>query len=384
MNDSANSAANAHFGDFEFNSQAGELRKQGIPVKLQGQPIEILAMLLKRPGQLVSREELRKKLWPGDTYVDFDHSLNAAVKRLRDALEDNADTPRYIETLARRGYRFIALIETSEVPRPVVPAAQKSPGARPWLSRRTSLPASVSIALLLSMCGAAWFRFAHSAASGSAEIRSIVVLSLENLSNDSAQDYFADGITDTLMTHLGQISSLRVISRTSAMHFKGTRKTLPQIARELGVDAAVEGSVTRSGDLVHINVKLMRAPTDRQLWTASYDRDAGDLIRLEGQLALRIAHEVSARVTPAVEMGFTRVRALNPRAHDAYLHGRYLWNERIPESSAEAIGYFEQALREDHNFPLAYSGLADCYSVNWAGRWDLRRAAVKHNGDEPT
>jgi len=331
MDGSANFAQYAHFGDFEFNAQAGELCKQGVPVKLQGQPIEILAMLLERPGLLVSREELREKLWSGDTYVDFDHSLNAAVKRLRDALDDNADTPRYIETLTRRGYRFIARVETSAVPGPVAPGAQETRGARPRLSwQRTGLLASVTIALLLSL-GGAWFHFAHSVTSRPGEIRSIVVLPMENLSNDPAQDYFADGITDTLTTDLGQIGALRVISRTSAMHFKGTRETLPQIARKLGVDAVVEGSVARSGDRIHINVKLIHAPTDRQFWTDSYNRDTGDLIRMEDQLALRIAHEVSARVTPAEEMRLASNRTLNPRAYDAYLHGRYLWNERIPE-----------------------------------------------------
>ncbi len=375
MDSSANSAQYVHFGDFEFNVQARELRKQGVPVKLQGQPIEILAMLLERPGQLVSREELRKELWSGDTYVDFDHSLNAAVKRLRDALEDNADTPRYVETLARRGYRFIASVETSAVPGPVGAGAQGTRGAHPQLSwQRTGLLASITIALLVSISGAAWFHFAHSVTSSPAEIRSIVVLPLENLSNDPGQDYFADGITDTLTTDLGQIGALRVISRTSAMHFKSTRETLTQIASELDVDAVVEGSVVRSGDRIHINVKLIHEPTDRQLWTDSYDRDTGDLIRLEDQLALRIAHEVSARVNSAEETRLASNRPLNPRAYDAYLHGRYLWNERIPEASAEAVGYFEQALREDPNFALAYSGLADCYSVNWAGGWDLRRA----------
>ena len=202
-------------------------------------------------------------------------------------------------------------------------------------------------------------------------IESLAVLPLENLSRDPEQEYFADGLTDALITDLGQISSLRVISRTSVMQYKGTKKPLPEIARELNVDAAVEGTVLRSGSRVRITAQLLQARTDRHLWAETYERDFEDVIRLERQMALAIAHEVSGRLPPAQETRLARSRTTNPRAYDAYLRGRYLWGQRTPEPTTAAIGYFEQALREDPHFALAYSGLADCYSVSWWTKGDL-------------
>src|SRR5256886_15459638 len=238
------------FGVFDFDLHAGELRKDGMRIRLEGQPLAILKMLLERPGGLVTREELQKKLWPADTFVDFEHSLNAAVKRLRAALNDSADQPRYVETLARRGYRFIApingaVVEPSAVsnePAPVAPPAQLSApaalaGARRWL---------LGLAAVCVLAGLAWgvlnWRSQRDAGASAPLIRSLAVLPLENLSEDSSQEYFADGMTDELITDLAQIGSLRVISRTSVMHYKGVKKPLPEIARELGVDGIVEGT----------------------------------------------------------------------------------------------------------------------------------------------
>ena len=187
----------------------------------------------------------------------------------------------------------------------------------------------------------------------------------ENLSPDPKDDYFAAGLTDALIADLGQMITLRVISRTSVMRYQGTKKTLPEIARELNVDAAVEGSVQRSGSRVRVTAKLLQARTDRQLWSEAYDRSSADVIELEKQMAVAIAHEVTGRLTSAQETRLPRGRTSNPRAYDAYLRGRYLWNQRIAEQFPAAVGYFEQALREDPHFALAYSGLADCYGVGW-------------------
>jgi TolB-like protein len=196
-------------------------------------------------------------------------------------------------------------------------------------------------------------------------IESIAVLPLENLSRDPADEYFAAGLTDALIADLGQTITLRVISRTSVMRYQGTQKPLPEIARELNVDAAVEGTVQRSGSRVRITVRLLQARTDRQLWAEAYDRSSADVIQLEGQMAVAIAHEVTGRVTTGQETRLARGGTSNPRAYDAYLRGRYLWNQRIAELFPAAVGYFEQALREDPHFALAYAGLADCYAVGW-------------------
>jgi TolB-like protein len=202
-------------------------------------------------------------------------------------------------------------------------------------------------------------------------IDSIAVLPLQNLSRDPEQEYFADGLTDALITDLGRVITLRVISRTSVMQYKGTTKPLPEIARELNVDAAVEGTVQRSGGRVRITAQLLQARTDRHLWAESYERDSADVIQLERQLALAIAHEVTGRLTPAQETRLAHSATTNPRAYDAYLRGRYLWGQRTPEPTTAAVGYFEQALREDPHFALAWSGLADCYAVGWWAKNDL-------------
>jgi TolB-like protein/Tfp pilus assembly protein PilF len=201
-------------------------------------------------------------------------------------------------------------------------------------------------------------------------IQSIAVLPLENLSRDPEQEYFADGLTDDLITDLGKIANLRVISRTSVMRYKGAKKLLPQIARELNVDAVVEGTVQRSGGRVRMTAQLLEARTDRHLWAETYVRDFGEIIRLEEEAALAIAHEVSGQLTSAEEARLGSNRAVNPRAYDAYLHGRYLWNERTAETAVGARVYFEQALREDPGFALAYSGLADYYAVSWYAKFD--------------
>jgi TolB-like protein/DNA-binding winged helix-turn-helix (wHTH) protein/Tfp pilus assembly protein PilF len=371
------------FGVFELRREARELLKHGVRIKLEDQPFEILTALLEKPGDIVTRGELRARLWPEGTFVDFDKGLTKAVNKIRTALDDSPTNPRFIETLSRRGYRFIAPVRLDEEPHaPATAAGEPAPVApgtvpRPHPWRRRTLWVAAGLMLLLALAGSLNLgrvrdRLLH--ARDLPRLQSLAVLPLENLSRDPEQEYFADGLTDALITDLGAISSLRVISRTSVMQYKRTKKALPEIARELNVDAAVEGTVLRSGNRVRITAQLLRARTDTHLWAQTYERDAEDVIRLERQMALAIASQVSGQLTLADRTIAPGSRTPNPAAFDAYLRGRYFWNMRDAKAIPEAVGYFEQALRQDPNFALAWSGLADCYSTGWWTAVDYSRA----------
>jgi TolB-like protein/DNA-binding winged helix-turn-helix (wHTH) protein/Flp pilus assembly protein TadD len=354
------------FEDFELDVRAGELRKHGVKLRLQGQPLQVLAALLNRPGDLVTREELRAQIWAVDTFVDFDHSLHNAIARLREVLGDSAETPRYIETLPRRGYRFIAPVDRAETQSPSPSTPSERPREAPVDLRptrsRTFLAATI---LTLLVIGSA-VRLAHTGAhpAGAApRLNSIAVLPLDNLSGDPTEEFFADGMTDQLITDLAKVGSLRVISRTSVMRYKGTKKGLPEIARELNVDAIVEGSVIRSGRRVRVTAQLLAAPTDQHLWAETYDRDLGDILKLQGEVADAIAQQVRAQLTPNQQSQLRVAHGVNPAAYDDYLRGRlYFTNEFTnPDSLRKAKRYFEDAIRKDPSFALAYAGLADTY-----------------------
>ena len=358
------------FGVFEFDRRTGELRKHGLRIKLKGQPVDVLLMLLERPGELVTREELQKRLWPVDTYVDFEHSLNAAIKRLRAALGDTAESPRFVETLARRGYRFIApLIQVAET-QPVndvpAPAPQSPPPAG---RRRTVLMATVAFAsvfLAIVASNLHSLRDALRAGSDSDAIRSLAVLPLANLSGDPDQDFFVDGMADALRQRLESIRALRVISRTSSMHYRGNSKPLPEIARELNVDGVVEGSVLRSGDRVRITVELIRVASNSRLWSNSYEGDLRDVFALQGEVAGRIVDEIRVTLTPPDRARLAHVRTSSPDAYLAYSKGRFFWNKRTGEDMKKAILEFQQAIAKDPNYALAYDGLADCWvALGW-------------------
>ena len=381
------------FGVYEVDLRAGELRKHGLRIKLQEQPCQILSILLEQPGQVVTREELRQKLWPGDTFVDFDHSLNTAIMRLREALGDSSDNPRFVETLPRRGYRFIAPVEgfatpgadkqVQESPAPAPLIQEKSSGIAlapppaqpaqvvPKPERRSSNPrrilivAGLSVAGLIVLLVLTWpytERF-FTARAGSAKIQALVVLPMENLSGDKEQEYFADGMTDELIASLAKIRALRVISRTSAMEYKGTHKPLAQIARELNVGAVVEGTVLRSGNRVRITAELVQASTDQHLWAETYESDLGDILTLQGQVARAIANQIRITLTPEEQVRLASVRPVDTEAFEAYLKGRYYWNKRSREGLDKAIGYFQQAIEKDPKYALAHAGLADCYGL---------------------
>ncbi len=369
------------FGVFELDLRAGELRKHGLRIRIQEQPFQVLVMLLEHPGDVVTREELQKKLWPADTFVDFDHGLNKAISKIREALSDSVESPRFVETVARRGYRFLADVnvvdtvparspELATAPHPVAEA-----GDREDLAGRPAMPnqflssftwkISAFVLLLLAVSLSAWKL--HSWNRPSRVIRSLAVLPLESLSNDASQDYFADGMTDELISDLGQISALRVISRTSVMVYKHARKPLPQIARELNVDAVVEGTVLRSGDRVRITAQLIDAPSDKHLWSQSYEGELRDTLALQNQVARAIADKIRINVNPQEQAALKTIRVVDPVAYESYLKGRYFWNKRTADSLKVALAYFNQAIDEDPAYAQSYSGLADTYAL--LGDW---------------
>src|SRR5277367_2427158 len=363
------------FGPYELDVRSGEVRKFGIRVNLGEQPLRILILLTEHPGELVTREELRLSLWSHDTFVDFDRSLNSAVQRLRETLSDTADKARWIETVPRRGYRFVGAVEWSspngsapakvatiatilstdepverplaELPAPSVPASRFF--GRLWL-------AAVVVPLLAAALTTAWAVRRHAAAAFG-PIHSLAVLPLENLSGDSAQDYFTDGMTDELTTMLAKNSTLRITSRTSVMQYKVAHRPLPEIARALGVDGSLEGSVSRSGDKVHMTVQLIHAPTDSHVWAESYDRDARDLLSLPGDVAQAIAKRLNSAKDPVRP---SPARYVSPEAHDAYLRGRYLW---FTGNNEKCIEYFRKAVELQPDYALGWTGISIYYGA---------------------
>lgn len=356
------------FDSFELDARTGELRKHSVRLRLQGQPLQVLAALLNHAGDVVTREELREQIWAADTFVDFDHSLHNAIARLREVLGDSAETPRYIETLPRRGYRFIAPVEAGEVRASSNSSSSRaaSPGevpAHPRLTKsRTLLAATILTLLVISV--AVWLgRSGAAPTSAAPRFNSIAVLPLANLSGNPSEEFFADGMTDQLITDLAQVGSLRVISRTSVLQYKETKKTLPEIARELNVDAIVEGSVTRSGQRVRVTAQLLRAPSDQHLWAATYERDAGDVLKLQSEVADAIARQIRAQLSPQQQAQLRSARVVNPAAYDDYLKGHLYFTSEYtkPESLKKAQRLFEEAIEKDPNLALAYAGLADTY-----------------------
>ena len=325
MSNPAPAARVLRFGIFELDTRAGELRKRGAKLRLQGQPLQVLEILLRRAGDVVSREELRSQLWTPDTFVDFEHSLHNAIARLRDTLGDSATAPRYIQTLPRRGYKFLPPVEKL--------------GADP-----NSLQP-------------------HTGGPDPTHIRALAILPLADLSGDPAQDYFADGMTEALITSLAKIEKLRVISRTSAMQYKGARKSLPRIARELNVDAVLEGSVLRAGERIRITAQLIHAPSDQHLWAESYERDFSDVLSLQDEIARQVAGQVRIMLTPQEQARLESARPVDPQTHELLLKGRYHRSKRTEESVKKALSYFDRAIANDPTWAEVYVGVADCYNM---------------------
>ena len=356
-----------HFGIYDFAPHTKELRKGGVRIRLEGQPLAILEMLLERPGELVTREELQKKLWSTDTFVDFEHSLNAAVKRLRAVLNDSADQPRYVETLARRGYRFIAATnadggDLGVAASAVAPAPAAAQAPRALRGRRSWLVAFAVCAFAVG--GWTWRQWRHRfAAPALPAIHSLAVLPLTNLSGDSSQEYLADGMTEELIGRLSHIPGLRVISRTSAMHFKNTQLSMPEIAKTLGVDAIVEGSVTREGSHVRVHAQLIRGATDEHIWAEEYQREDRSILDLQDDVARSIAGRIESSLTPQGRASLLRASTVAPEAYEDYLKGRYYFNQRTEDALNKSIASFQRAIAREPNDALAYCGLADTYAL---------------------
>jgi len=351
------------FGDgFELDPRAYELRRDGRVLKLERIPMELLLLLVEERGQLVSRDRIIEKVWGKDVFLDTDNSINAAVRKIRQVLKDDSERPHFVQTVTGRGYRFIAPVEEAGTPaleRPVAsaPARETSLRAKPNWPRLASALALVAVVAVASALGLL-------RRPGPAPVlRSIAVLPLDNLSGDPSQDYFVDGMTDALTTDLAKVGSMRVISRTSAMRYKGTKKGLPEIARELKVDGVVEGSVVRAGNRLRVTAQLIQAASDQHLWAETYERDLGDVLKLQGEVAQAIAQQVRAQLTPEQEARFRSARSVNPEAYEAYLKG--LHSLTTLSSTAQQIrvaqDYFEESIRKDPGFALAYVRLADCY-----------------------
>lgn len=375
------------FGTYEISFQSGEVRKAGMKIKVQQQPLRLLEILLERSGEMVTREELRSRIWTNESFGDFDQAVNIAIGKLRSALGDSADNPRFIETIPKRGYRFIAevTVVAADTHTKVEDAAAANLPATELVQpneRAVLTPPAVSfkakyhparwvigalaLTTLLGFSVFAIWRF-RPPERGSTNIHSLAVLPLDNFSGDPSQDYFADGMTDELITDLAQISALRVISRTSAMAYKGMHKPLPEIARELNVDVVVEGSVQRSGDQVRITAQLIQAPADKHLWAQSYEGDVRNTFALQKQVARSIAEQIRVQMTPREEASLKTVQAVDPQAYESYLKGRYFWNKRTGDGLKVALAYFNQAIEEEPRYAQAYSGLADTYAL--LGDW---------------
>jgi TolB-like protein/DNA-binding winged helix-turn-helix (wHTH) protein len=363
------------FDDFELDLRSGELRKHGSRIRLQAQPFRLLVLLLANAGQVVTREEICRELWPTNTFVDFEHGLAAAVNKIRDALGDSADTPKYVETLPKRGYRFMGKVK-SEPPVVISPREkQESEQLAAVVTHEapispTRMPtrglALLAAAALVAAALLIWkiVRERRVVVGSTPQIQSLAVLPLINLSGDAGQDFFADGMTEELTTDLGKISALRVISRTSAMRYKDTNKPLREIARELNVDAVVEGTVARSGNHLRVTANLVQASPEKHLWSESYESEVGDALTLQGTIAQTVAREIQVKLTRQEQNLLAAATPVNPEAHDLYLKGLYtIRGMESAESSEKAIEYFQQAIEKDPSYAAAYTALSNVYST---------------------
>jgi TolB-like protein/DNA-binding winged helix-turn-helix (wHTH) protein len=357
------------FGSFEVDLGSRELRRQGLKISLQDQPFRLLALLLERAGEVVTREELRDKLWPADTFVDFDHGLNTAVRKLREALGDSAETPRYVETLARRGYRFVA------------PLAEPGPGAQLAHSAdadvaspsppTTRLPPSARRALVIAAVLSSAALVAHWVG-GRPRPRiqpgrrlTLAVLPFDNLSGDADQEYLSDGLTEETITQLGRMEPdrLRVTARSSTWKYKHADRDIDRLRQELGADYVLEGSLRRAGERVRVTAQLIQAVDQTHVWAETYERDLGDVLVLESEVARAVARAIALTLTPDAQARLASARSVRGESYQDYLRGRYFWNRRTEAALKQALGYFQRAIAADPDYARAYSGLADCYSL---------------------
>jgi len=343
------------FDEFELDPEKGELRKNGHPVRLAPQPMKVLALLASRPGELVTREEIREQIWGGETFVDFEQGLNHCINQVRAALGDDSAAARFVETVPRRGYRFLLEAARSEEESP-------APASR-WRRRAgvVGIGAFVLVAGILTALYSGWFRPGGMIP----PVRSIAVLPIENLSGDPEQEYFADGMTEELVTALGRIHALRVISRTSVMRYKRTRKPLPEIARELKVDAVIEGTVTQADGRVRLTANLLHAPSDRHLWAETFERDLSDVLGLQRELARTVARQIHLKLSVEDQARLDRGRPVHPEAHEMYLKGQFHYYRWSRPEFVKAIEYYRRAIDLDPEYAEAHVGLAKTFGWQW-------------------
>jgi TolB-like protein/DNA-binding winged helix-turn-helix (wHTH) protein/Tfp pilus assembly protein PilF len=390
------------FGLFEVDERRGDVLKQGFRLRLRGRPYDILLILLERPGELITRDELRTRLWSSDTFVDFDHGLNASVNRLRDVLGDSAESPRFIETIPRKGYRFIApvTVAASVSPRPAedqavastaaaaiapanplpppVPAVSTADAeARPvrisWL-RRLSLP--LALLLVAAVAGVWWFSVPRAASAGAMRL---AVLPFRNVSGDPEQEFFSDGFTDEMFSELGALepSRLGVIARTTSMHYKGSQKNAREIGSELGVDYVLEGSVRREGDRVRINADLVETKGQTSLWSDTYDKSAADVIDIQKDVAMAIARSVMPTLSTRGALSLSdRTVPASFTTYEFTLKGRFFREQATEESTRKAIEYFDRAIAIDPNYAPAHAGKGDAYRLLGAPGWEVEAPEV--------
>ena len=345
------------FGEFTVDARTGELTHSGERTPLRDQSFQLLLALLEQPGELLTREELAGRLWSAGTFVDFDRGLNKAINHLREALGDSAEQPRFIETLPRKGYRFIAPVSCTDDAVEGVAAQIETPPSSPRRWRPLSIEVAAAIVVIALATGALRM-WVNSRSSAHPRIAALAVIPLENLSGDTEQQYFADGLTDALITDLAKMGSTRITSRTSVMQYRGTKKSIQEIGRELNVDAIVEGTVTYAGNRVRVTAQLIQVATDMHLWADAYERDLSSILDLQRSLATDIARRINAFVKP-----LDRARVVNPEAYGLYLKGRYAFYKYTSAGWQQAIEHFNRAIEKDPAFAPAYSGLADTYLV---------------------
>jgi TolB-like protein/DNA-binding winged helix-turn-helix (wHTH) protein/Flp pilus assembly protein TadD len=368
-----------HFGDFTLDQSRYRLQRGVRVLRLEKIPMDLLILLVQRRGELVSREEIAGSLWGKDVFLDVDHSINTAIRKIRVVLRDDPEKPQFVETVVGKGYRFAAPVicnngdsnpEVQHLPTPTQMPQRLEVLPTPTVLRKKERVVPLRVKVLLG--GAAvlvLFTLAlvlnRSAAKGTRQpaIKSLAVLPLKNLSGDARQDYLADGMTEALIGRLSRIHDLRVISRTSVMGFKDTRVSVPEIAKKLQVDAIVEGSLIREGSQVRVTVQLIRGATDEHIWAEEYQQEYRSILALQEEVARTIAQQIKIRLTPREQVGLAGARAVDPEVHESYLKGRYYFNQRTEDALNRSIGYFQQAIDTDPSYALAYCGLADAYAV---------------------
>jgi TolB-like protein/DNA-binding winged helix-turn-helix (wHTH) protein/Tfp pilus assembly protein PilF len=364
------------FGPFEVDLTSGELRREGLKVKLQDQPLRLLVLLLESAGEVVTREELRSKLWPADTFVDFDHSLNTAVRKLREALGDSAEAPRYVETLAKRGYRFVGPVRERE---PTAPPARSADAevpsaATPAAARgRSSASRVVAIAGVLGVAALAAYWMGARPGPRTQPVRrvTLAVLPFDNLSGEADQEYLSDGLTEEMITQLARLAPdrLRVTARSSTWKYKRADRDIARIREELGADYVLEGSLRRAGARVRVTAQLVQVVDQSHIWAETYDRELRDVLVLESEVARAVARAIAMTLAPEAEARLARARPVRPESYQDYLRGRYFLNRRTAAALRQALAYFQQAVAADPGYAPAYSGLADCY-------WSLGASSV--------